>query len=60
MGIILVVFGIIWLVAVLIKEACITQAPSGTNYRQATIDLSKGVSGKTVDRRISSGYYVKK
>ena len=59
-GILLVIIGFGWSLFKIISEACITPAPKGTNYRQATIDLSKGVSAKTVDRRISNGYYVKK
>lgn len=58
-GILLVIIGFGWLLFKLISEACITQAPKGTDYRQVTIDLNKGVSAKTVNKRISSGYYKK-
>ena len=59
-GILLVIIGFGWLLYKIISEACITPAPKGTDYRQVTIDLNKGVSAKTVNKRISNGYYVKK
>ena len=59
-GILVVIIGFGWLLFKLIIEACITPAPKGTDYRQVTIDLNKGVSPKVVDKRISNGYYVKK
>ena len=58
-GILLVIIGFGWLLFKLISEACITPAPKGTDYRQVTIDLNKGVSAKTVNKRISNGYYKK-
>ena len=59
-GILVVIIGFGWLLFKLISEACITPAPKGTDYRQVTIDLNKGVSVKNVNKRISNGYYVKK
>lgn len=59
-GILLVIIGFGWLLYKIISEACITPAPKGTDYRQVTIDLNKGVSPKVVDKRISNGYYVEK
>ena len=58
-GILLVIIGFGWLLFKLISEACITPAPKGTNYRQASLDLNRGVSAKTVNKRISNGYYKK-
>ena len=58
-GILLVIIGFGWLLFKLISEACITPTPKGTDYRQVTIDLNKGVSAKTVNKRISNGYYKK-
>ena len=58
-GILLVIIGFGWLLFKLISEACITPAPKGTNYRQASLDLNKGISAKTVNKRISNGYYKK-
>ena len=58
-GILVVIIGFGWLLFKLISEACITPAPKGTDYRQVTIDLNKGVSAKTVNKRISNGYYKK-
>jgi len=58
-GILLVIIGFGWLLFKLISEACITPAPKGTDYRQASLDLNKGVSAKTVNKRISNGYYKK-
>ena len=58
-GILLVIIGFGWLLFKLISEACITPAPKGTNYRQASLDLNRGVSTKTVNKRISNGYYKK-
>ena len=49
-----------WLVYQFIKDACIKPVPPGTDYRQAIIDSSKGVSGKEINRRMTNGYYVKK
>ena len=58
-GILLVIIGFGWLLFKIISEACITPAPKGTNYRQASLDLNRGVSAKTVNKRISNGYYKK-
>lgn len=58
-GILVVIIGFGWLLYKIISEACITPAPKGTDYRQVTIDLNKGVSAKTVNKRISNGYYKK-
>ena len=58
-GILVVIIGFGWLLFKLISDACITPAPKGTDYRQVTIDLNKGVSAKTVNKRISNGYYKK-
>ena len=58
-GILVVIIGFGWLLFKIISEACITPAPKGTDYRQVTIDLNKGVSAKTVNKRISNGYYKK-
>lgn len=48
-----------WLTKEIVKDSSIKPAPSGTDYRQATIDLAKGVNPKVVDKRISNGYYKK-
>ena len=58
-GILVIIIGFGWLLFKLISEACITPAPKGTNYRQASLDLNRGVSAKTVNKRISNGYYKK-
>ena len=58
-GILVVIIGFGWLLYKIISEAYITPAPKGTDYRQVTIDLNKGVSAKTVNKRISNGYYKK-
>ena len=49
-----------WLEYQLIKDASIKPVPPGTDYTQAIIDSSRGVSGKEIDRRMTNGYYVKK
>ena len=59
-GILLVIIGFGWLLFKVVSEACITPAAKGTDYRQVTIDLNKGCNVKTVNKRISNGYYVKK
>ena len=51
-GILVVIIGFGWLLYKIISEACITPAPKGTDYRQVTIDLNKGVSAKTANKRI--------
>lgn len=56
----LLFIGLIWFVCQVIKDANIKHVPPGTDYRQAYIDSYKGVSGKEMNRRLSSGYYVKK
>ena len=58
-GILVVIIGFGWLLYKIISETCITPAPKGTDYRQVTIDLNRGVSAKTVNKRISNGYYKK-
>lgn len=57
---ILNLLGLGWVTKEIVKDSCIKPAAKGTDYRQATIDLAKGVDPKTVDKRISNGYYVKK
>lgn len=60
MGALVVILGIGWLVYTILKEEVFTyQVPSGTDYRQAYIDSNK-ISGKELNRRLQSGYYVKK
>lgn len=56
----LLFIGLIWFLCELLKDVSIRPVPPGTDYRQAYIDSHKGVSGKTLDRRMSNGYYVKK
>lgn len=57
----LLVIGIIWFVGALIKEVAIKPAAPGTDYRQANIDFNNGkISARELDRRVTSGYYVKK
>lgn len=56
---ILNLLGLGWVAKEIVKDSCIKPAAKGTDYRQATIDLAKGVDPKTVDKRISNGYYVK-
>lgn len=56
----LLFIGLIWFIPKLVKELFITQVPRGTDYRQVYIDSHSGVSGRTLDRRMSNGYYVKK
>ena len=60
MGGLIIVLGLGWLFYQLIKDASIKPVPPGTDYTQAIIDSSKGVSGKEIDRRMTNGYYVKK
>lgn len=60
MGGLIIVVGLGWLVYHLLKDACIKPVPPGTDYTQAIIDSSRGVSGKELDRRMTNGYYVKK
>lgn len=52
--------GVIWLIYQFIKDASIKPVPPGTDYRQITIDNAHGIKGKELQRRIDSGYYVKK
>lgn len=60
MGALVVILGIGWLVYTILKEEVFThQVPSGTDYRQAYIDSNK-ISGKELNKRLQSGYYVKK
>lgn len=60
MGTGLVIIGLVWLVGTILKEEVFTkQVPHGTDYRQAYIDSSK-LSGRELNRRLQSGYYVKK
>ena len=50
---ILNLLGLGWVAKEILKDSCIKPAARGTDYRQATIDLAKGVDPKTVDKRIS-------
>ena len=60
MGTGLVIIGLVWLIGTILKEEVFThQVPSGTDYRQAYIDSSK-LSGRELNKRLQSGYYVKK
>ena len=60
MGTGLVIIGLVWLVGTILKEEVFTQqVPKGTDYRQAYIDSNK-ISGRELNRRLQSGYYVKK
>lgn len=61
MGALLIIVGLGWLGYTILKEEAFTkQAPKDTDFRQACIDSCNGVKGKELDRRIQSGYYVKK
>ena len=57
---ILNLLGLGWAAKEIVKDSCIKPAAKGTDDRQVTIDLNKGVDPKIVNRRISNGYYVKK
>lgn len=55
-----ILIGLGWLAYTILKEEVFTkQVPHGTDYRQAYIDSSK-LSGRELNRRLQSGYYVKK
>ena len=56
----LLFIGLIWFIPKFVSEVFITQVPKGTDYRQVYIDSYSGVSGRTLDRRMSNGYYTKK
>lgn len=62
MGALVILLGLVWLVCTILSEEVFTkQVPKNTDYRQAFIDSNaKGVSGKELNKRLSSGYYVKK
>lgn len=60
MGWLVIVLGLGWLAYQLIKDAFTKPVPPGTDYTQAIIDSSRGVSGKEINRRMTNGYYVKK
>lgn len=60
MGVLIVILGIGWLLYTILKEEVFTkQIPKGTDMRQALID-SNYIGEKEVERRINSGYYVRK
>lgn len=57
---IIIVLGIGWLIYKFLKEEVFVKpVPPNTDYRQAFIDSCMGLSGKELDRRLTSGYYVK-
>lgn len=53
---------VLGVIALIIASAFETKpAPPNTDYRQANIDYYTGkISAKEMDRRVMSGYYVKK
>ena len=58
---ILFIAGIVWVIYQFCKESTIKPAPKGTDVRQVNIDLYSGkYTDKEINRRIQSGYYVKK
>ena len=59
MGAILIIVGIIWLIVALCKDASIKNVPDDTDFRQVYLDSNK-LSKKELNRRLDSGYYVKK
>lgn len=61
MGGLAALVGIIWLISQLIKDAPIKPCPPGTDHTAALSDYYKnGLSKKEFNRRIDSGYYVRK
>ena len=57
----IIVLGLGWLVWQLIKDASIKPCPPGHDHKAAISDYYKnGLSKKEFNRRINSGYYVKK
>lgn len=61
MGVLLIIIGIIWLVKELIKDASIKPCPPRTDHKAALSDYyANGLNKKEFNRRIDSGYYVKK
>ena len=59
-GVLLIITGFCWFLYKVIADSCVSQAPFGTDYDKVYRDLRvKKVDAKTVDRRISNGYYVK-
>ena len=55
----LVLVGIVWIVYKLVSEACTPQVPSGTDWNKAINDIGK-ISSKEYNKRLTSGYYVKR
>lgn len=57
----LLFFGILWFIIQVIKDASIKPCPPGTDHTAALSDCYKNnLSKKEFNRRIDSGYYVKK
>ena len=61
MGGLIILLGLGWLIWQLIKDASIKPCPPGHDHTAAISDYYKnGLSKKEFNRRINSGYYVKK
>ena len=59
--IIIVIATVIWVVSQLYKESKIKPVPEGTDLRKVLSDRCSGkYTDKEINRRIYSGYYVKK
>lgn len=61
MGVFLFIVGVVWIIVAVCKDAGIHDVTAGHNvdFRQAVIDNANGVSQKTIDKRMNSGYYNK-
>ena len=61
MGVFLFIVGVVWIIVAVCKDAGTKDVTSGHNvdFRQAVIDKANGVSQKTIDKRMNSGYYNK-
>lgn len=61
MGGLLILIGLVWLAWNLIKDASIKPCPPGHDHTAALSDCYKNhLSQKEFNRRIDSGYYVKR
>lgn len=55
----LLAIGIVWFIVELCKEAGTKPVPEGTDFNAVYLDSHK-LSKKELNRRLDSGYYVKK
>lgn len=60
-GLLVVIIGLVLLLSPFMKDAMIKPCAKGTDHTKAVSDVLSGrIDAKTLDKRLTDGYYVKK